>query len=308
MTMDRDDDDPYAEVDEALGASEDDLAARARREREERERAAWPDPDLSILDPHRRPAPERPLDVFGPFWGSWIGAAAEAKGSRPDYVALGLPCATGALVANARRASPWASWVEPPIVWGAAVGLPSSGKSPALDAVMDLVRELERELDSDFDDRDRENLVAREVAKVKRERWEAEVKAALKSGHAPPEPPRDADAPNPPARRRLYTADATAESITRLAATSERGILLTRDELAGWLGQLDKYGGKGSDRALYLEAYGGRPYVIDRVKDGGTVRVPFLSVGILGGIQPDRFHSLVLAGDDDGLTARFLYA
>jgi hypothetical protein len=269
---------------------------------------AWPDPDLAMLSPHRRSAPELPVDVFDPFWSRWIADAAEAKGSPIDFVALPLIAAAGTLVANARRASPWSGWVEPPIIWAANVGLPSSNKSPGLDAVMDLVRELERELDADFDDRSRENLVARELAKAKRERWETDVRAALKVGKPPPEPPRDAEAPEPPARRRLYTNDPTTEQVARIASGNERGILLGRDELAGWFGQLDKYGGKGSDRALYLEAYGGRPYVIDRVKDGAAVRVPFLSVGIVGGIQPDRLASLLLTGDDDGAAARFLYA
>lgn len=269
---------------------------------------AWPDPDWSILQPHRRPAPELPLDVFGPLWSRWIADAAEAKGAAPDFIALSLIAAAGALVANSRRASPWAGWTEPPIVWAAAVGNPSSGKSPALDAVMDLVRELERELDADFDDRTRENLVAREVAKARREKWDAEVRAALKAGQPPPDPPRDVDPPEAPARRRLFSTDATVERLARIAAANDRGMLLSRDELAGWLGQLDKYGGNGSDRAFYLESFGGRPYVIDRVKDATALRVPFLSVGVLGGIQPDRLASLLLSGDDDGLAARFLYA
>jgi hypothetical protein len=44
------------------------------------------------------------------------------------------------------------------------------------------------------------------------------------------------------------------------------------------------------------------------VKDVEAVRVPFLSVGIVGGIQPDRLVSLLFTRDDDGMAARFLYA
>jgi hypothetical protein len=44
------------------------------------------------------------------------------------------------------------------------------------------------------------------------------------------------------------------------------------------------------------------------VKDGDAeIAVPHLLWGVLGTIQPDRAASLLLAGDDDGLTARFLY-
>lgn len=101
----------------------------------------WPLPDMALLRPHRHRAPELPLAPFG-AWGRWIADAAEAKGAPTDFVALALIVTAGGLVANSRRASPWPGWVEPPILWGAALGLPSSGKSPALDAVVDLVRAL----------------------------------------------------------------------------------------------------------------------------------------------------------------------
>src|SRR5215218_1347183 len=75
---------------------------------------------------------------------------------------------------------------------------------------------------------------------------------------------------------------------------------------------MDRYSGAGAgggDRAFWLQAYGGRRWVPDRVKDGELgVAVPHLTWGVLGGIQPDRAASLLMAGDDDGLAARFLYA
>jgi hypothetical protein len=83
--------------------------------------------------------------------------------------------------------------------------------------------------------------------------------------------------------------------------------LLFRDELAGWVGSMDKYGGGGSDRAFYLESYGGRRFAVDRVKDPEPIVVPALTLSIMGGIQPDRLDSLLLTGEDDGLVARFLW-
>lgn len=34
--------------------------------------ASWPKPDLSYLGTGRRPAPEFPADLLGPFWAAWI--------------------------------------------------------------------------------------------------------------------------------------------------------------------------------------------------------------------------------------------
>src|SRR5262249_43243430 len=64
----------------------------------------------------------------------------------------------------------------------------------------------------------------------------------------------------------------------------------------------------GSDRAFYVESYGGRRYAVDRIKDREPIVVPALTLAIMGGIQPDRLHSLLLIGDDDGLVARFIWS
>jgi len=84
-----------------------------------------------------------------------------------------------------------------------------------------------------------------------------------------------------------------------------RGLLLARDELAGWLLGMERYAGGGSDRPFYLEAYGARPYTVERMgRDAITVEK--LSISIIGGIQPDRLHTLLLSTDDDGLLARII--
>ena len=72
---------------------------------------------------------------------------------------------------------------------------------------------------------------------------------------------------------------------------------------------MDRYSsGRGGDRAFWLQGYGARPWTPDRVKDGDNpINVPHLLWGVLGGIQPDRVASQLLAGDDDGLAARLIY-
>jgi hypothetical protein len=120
--------------------------------------------------------------------------------------------------------------------------------------------------------------------------------------------PVAAQEPEQPCGRRLMTGDPTPESIGLLARGNPRGLLLQRDELSGWIGGMDRYSNsKGAERALWIEAYGGRSYTIDRVKHPEPIRIERLSVGMLGAIQPDRLASLFFKGDDDGLAARFLY-
>ena len=101
--------------------------------------------------------------------------------------------------------------------------------------------------------------------------------------------------------------DTTTDELQHLLAEQPRGLLYLRDELSGWLGNHDRYGGNGGDRAFFLECWNGGPYVADRVKyRGQPVRIPRAALAILGGMQPDRLHK-ALAGADDGLAARFAY-
>ena len=86
-----------------------------------------------------------------------------------------------------------------------------------------------------------------------------------------------------------------------------RGLLLFRDELAGWVGALEKYGGTGSDRAFYIEGVRGAPL---RGRSGQGCRPdhhPGAAVTIAGGINPDKLNTMILCSEDDGLAARFLY-
>ena len=77
-----------------------------------------------------------------------------------------------------------------------------------------------------------------------------------------------------------------------------------RDELAGWLEGMNRYSGV-SDRRFWLEAYGCRGFTAERMSRE-PLTIDRLSIGVLGGIQPDRLKSLLFKVDDDGLLARFI--
>jgi hypothetical protein len=269
---------------------------------------AWPDLDRTIITHQRMAAPRLPIELFGKKAHAWVVNSAESKGAPPDFVALPLLACIGAILANHRRAQPWAGWTMPPIINVAIVGNPSSTKSPAIDAVDQPLRELQDELNVDFV-QDRNQYYADLVLqKDALQTWENEVKEAAKRGLPPPEMPEKAVEPKKPSLKRLILNDAATEKVIRLSAENVRGLVWKRDELAGLFGGLDRYGGSGSDWAFLLECFEGRSYIVDRVKDeGNPIMTPALSIAIVGGIQPDRLNSMLLAGDDDGLAARFLF-
>ncbi|WP_228849932.1 DUF3987 domain-containing protein [Halocynthiibacter styelae] len=268
----------------------------------------WPAPDLSLINSDRKPAPTMSDDefqlVFG-AWSSWLKSAAEVKGTHVDYVALALLTTASAIIGNTRWAVPWDGWKEPPVLWGVLIGDPSAGKSPALDAVLDPLKEIDRELTQAYEQERKEWLDKDEVAGLVLSQWKADAKRALADGGEPADKPHDASAGRAPIRKRVRITDATTEKVAELLASTWRGLLLSRDELSGWLGSMDRYSG-GGDRPFWLEAYGGRSYTVDRKANPEPVTVEHLSVAILGGTQPDKLESLLLNSDDDGLLARFL--
>jgi len=267
---------------------------------------AWLEPDARLLRTELPPAPELPLrDVLGPQLAQWVEDAAESKGAPADYVFAAMLAAAGATIGNTRWALIWQGWAEPPIIWAACIGLPSAGKSPAIDAAIQPLRKAERPLR----DAAKAELNAwtekAEIAKLTESAWKEAAKAAIKGGETAPDRPKGCDIGPPPHIPRLVVNDGTIERLGAILARQPRGTLQMRDELAGWLDGMQRYAGGGTDRPFWLEAFGGRGFTVERM-GREPLTIDRLSIGVLGGIQPDRLKTLLFKSDDDGLLARFL--
>ena len=264
------------------------------------------DPDLRVLRLHRRPPPRLPLAVFGAEWARWIGDAAEAAATSPDYVAAPLLASASATIGNARWAQAHPGWQEPPHLWMCSVGDSGGGKSPGADAILrDVLPRIEEAMCRDFPDTRREWEAAVAGAKARRSTWEKEVAHAAKLGAAPPLPPAESEEPPEPEPSCLRLNDTSIERVAlMLAAASPKGLVMVRDELAGHLLGMNAYNDGG--RAFWIESFGGRPYRVHRVKLNTPIAVPHLAVSWWGGTQPGRLAEL-MRGADDGLLARFCW-
>jgi hypothetical protein len=267
---------------------------------------AWPDPAPRYLRTELPPAPKLPLrEVLGPRLAQWVADAAEAKGAPADYTFAAMLAVAGATIGNARWASPWRGWTEPPVIWTMCIGLPSAGKSPAIDAALEPLRKAERPLREAAEAQRQAWDEKAELAKLAEQTWKESAKAAIKAGETPPDRPTGCNAGPAPHVPRLVVNDGTIERLGAILANQPRGTLQMRDELAGWLEGMARYSGGGSDRPFWLEAFGGRSFTVERM-GREPLTIDRLTIGVLGGIQPDRLKSLLFKSDDDGLLARFL--
>ena len=252
--------------------------------------------------------PTAGIEQFKPFPTDWLpepvqsfvvkGAA--AIGCDSSYLALPLLTALAAAIGNARRIQLKQGWSAPAIIWTAIVGESGTAKTPAFKLVMQPVRNRQRK-SLEFHDSAMEDYKSDLAIYDKQfSAW----KRDQKTGGPPPQKPE------PPPSERFIVSDVTVEAIAPLLQANPRGLLLSRDELAGWIGSFDRYtGGKGSaDAAHWLSMHNGEEIVVDR-KTGNppTICVPMASVSVTGGIQPailDR--ALGIEHRESGLAARIL--
>ena len=269
--------------------------------------ATWPEPDMRLVEDDCVPAPMLDNDSLPAGWEDLISSEAAARACSRDYVAAALIGAASGWIGNARRIAATADWIEPAHLWFANIGVPSAGKTPALRPMTDMSRRLERDAEPAWREAVAKYERDAEAARARDKAWREQVQEAARNGRVLPNRSADADQPVRPPRPRLIAMDSSTEEIQRMLAEAPRGLIYVRDELAGWLGGFDRYGGNGADRAFFLECWNGGTYVCDRVRyHGEPIRIEHASLAIVGGMVPDRLRE-VLADADDGLASRLVF-
>ena len=232
---------------------------------------------IQIIDPWDtlRP-PAFPINTLPGLLRDYVGARAQTIGADPCAIAWSAisACSAGLDGRTRLRMKRHDAWSVPPAIWVALIGRSSTKKSPIIADAWRPLEMLQQVALADY------------VAK-KRD-WDRLSKEDKK------------DTPEPPKPRRLLTHDATIESIQTILSLQDRGIGVLRDELAGFIGQMDKYSGNGNggaaDRAFWLQAFNGGSYVADRVSRTSVVNN--LLVTVCGGIQPEKLAALAGLMDD----------
>lgn len=231
---------------------------------------------------------------------------AERMSSPPDGVYVAMTVVIGAVVGTRCSIKPKRSddWRVVPNLFGAYIAPPGRKKTAALKAATRFLDELEGDAEQKYTEAERQYKAEYAEYKAMEAGIEADMKAAarpqksryvgdgkavnhdmesLKLKHSNlQEPPK-------PVRTRRQTNNATVEKLHELCKENPTGILLMRDELAGWLAQLDQAGHE-QDRAFYLEGWNGTGrFDYDRI-GRGTVSAKTVCLSVLGGIQPDKLR------------------
>jgi hypothetical protein len=269
--------------------------------------ASWPDP--APLGDELPPVPEFPIELLPESLRPLVEDISERTQTPPDYAAAAAIVALAGCVNRRGSIIPKredTSWVVVPNLWGAIVAPPGMMKSPILRVVtLPLVR-VEESWRAGFEI-ERANFEGeKEQADLHRQAWREDYKRAIKKGATTPVQP-DMTL-HEPTQRRLLLTDSTFEKLHEILAQNPAGTLVIRDELTGWLAELDREGRQG-ERAFFLQAWNGDGgFTVDRI-GRGSIHVPAVCVSLIGNIQPTRLRgylSQAVEGGpgDDGLFQR----
>jgi hypothetical protein len=220
-------------------------------------------------------------------------------GCDPSFPAMATLAVCSAAIGTSRQVCIKRGWFAPGIVWTLLVGESGTQKSPPFRLAMAPLKERQQRDAEAFSSAHSQYLADMRSYKRELRRWEKKPEGD--------EPER----PVPPVRNRCIVQDATIEALAPILNENSRGVLMTRDELSGWLAGFDRYSSKSSASSevpKWLEIYNCESITIDR-KTGDErflfIRRPFVS--ITGGIQPKTLcRVLTEEHKDNGLQSRLL--
>ena len=272
----------------------------------------WPDPGEL---PSGLPAVE-PFDpvMLPERLRTWVEDIAERMQAPLDFPAIGAMTCLGAAVGRriAIRPKEHDDWTVVPNLWGGIVGRPGLLKTPALQEACGPLIRLEMAAKDEFKRAQAEYEAQQRIDKQQKKLQDDKIAKDLKTNRDPKGILHDllaeGDADPQPVRHRYLVNDSTIEKLGEILSQNPNGVLIFRDELTGFLRQMERDGHE-QDRAFYLEAWNGTGrFTYDRI-GRGTIDIEACCVSLLGGIQPGPLASYLQAmargGEgDDGLIQR----
>jgi len=237
----------------------------------------------------------------------------------PEFIATAAMVSAGTLIGRKVCIRPkiHEPWTVVPNLWGANIGISAQAKTPGQDKGLLSIYQLDDEAWREHETEQKEQAALNH----QRDAEKAALKQTL-TQHYKKKNRDNLDAEYTSRRiaeletieqklapKRYWTSDPTIEKLTELLNENPNGLLLVRDELMGWLKQLERHG-READRPFYLECHSGKGRAYHDRIGRGTVRCDNMCLSIHGSIQPGPLREYVIealgrGAGADGLLQRF---
>jgi hypothetical protein len=219
---------------------------------------------------------EFPIDVFPEFFQEYILELKKSLNFHVDFSSAALMFTFSTLIGNKYKLKVKNGWEAAPIFWFACVGYPGTIKTHPIKTMVKPLSVLDKESKINYDS---------EVSEYN----ETDNKQGAKK----------------PRFKQLLISDYTVEALHNIHDINKRGVGLYKDELKGFLNDMNKYR-KGSDEEFWLESFNNGSYIVNRVtKD--PIMVSDICINIIGTIQYDVLNEVVRQYKGNGLIDRFLF-
>lgn len=237
--------------------------------------------DLQPLDKH-----PFPLDVFPAEISNYIMECSTKLASDIEIISSAFLWLSAICIGNSYAVEVKKGWQEKAVLWVAVVGRAGVGKTPSINnAIFPLGKKNGKEIKKYIQDLKTYEHYESLDKKEKEQHPEAVE----------------------PVKTQFIANDITLEALMELHQESDNAVGVFKDELAGWLKDMNKYR-TGSDLEHWLSSWSGTGIFLNRkTAKSSFVDKPFIPV--LGGIQPSVLSRLSTEDmKDNGFLDRVLLA
>lgn len=222
---------------------------------------------------------EFPINILPNSFQKFIIESFNSLGFSKDYTACSMLCAVATCVGNSVKVKVKEGYIDSPIFWIAIVGSRGANKTHPLANVLKPFNGIEKRSFTKYSiDIDNYNSLS-EKAKKKEKK---------------------------PIFKQTLISDFTIEALQSCLAFNKKGVLLYKDELIGFVNDMNKYKKNGSDEQFFLESFNNGDYTVNR-KTQDTLHIENIFINIIGTIQNDVLTSLAKGHTENGLLDRFLF-
>jgi hypothetical protein len=225
-----------------------------------------------------------PIDIFPTDIQSYLLECNSKLDSSVEYMGVSLIWLISICIGNSIDVEVKKGWNENLSVWVSVVGKAGLGKTPSIsNVIFPLIKINSKEIKNYIKESEKYEYYQNLSKKEKEEHSEVFK----------------------PIKTQFIANDITLEALVDLHQESDNAVGVFKDELAGWLKDMNKYR-EGSDLEFWLSTWSGKSVNLNRLtRKGSFVEKPFIPV--LGGIQPSIFNTFYTdENKDNGFMDRML--
>jgi len=209
-----------------------------------------------------------PIDIFPLPLQAYMNECSKTLDASIDYMGCSMLWLSSVIIGNSIQVEVKAGWLENVTLWMAIVGKAGLGKTPSINNIIfPLLKANSKEI-KDYIKKSEKFNEYNELSKDEKKQHEKVGK---------------------PSKTQFIANDITLEALVDLHQESKNAVGVFKDELAGWLKDMNKYRA-GSDLEFWLSTWSGKSVSLNRMSRAGSfVENPLIPV--LGGIQPSIFNT-----------------